>query len=115
MFAFVKTPYWERADEDTKEGLAELIEQLGEQVEEIELLPSAIDAWELHRTIMEAEMAVNLEREWNKGRDRLSEQLQAQPSAGATCARLIISALALGSRRSMKASSSFSSSATTQS
>ena len=49
MFAFVKTPYWERADEDTKEGLAELIEQLGEQVEEIELLPSAIDAWELHR------------------------------------------------------------------
>jgi Asp-tRNA(Asn)/Glu-tRNA(Gln) amidotransferase A subunit family amidase len=50
---------------------------LGEQVEEIELLPSAIDAWELHRTIMEAEMAANLEREWDKGRDRLSEQLQA--------------------------------------
>jgi len=46
----------ERVDEDTKEGFAELIEQLGEQVEEIELLPSAIDAWELHRTIMEAEM-----------------------------------------------------------
>ena len=45
MFAFVKTPYWERVDEDTKEGFAELIEQLGEQVEEIELLPSAIDAW----------------------------------------------------------------------
>ena len=82
MFAFVKTPYWERADEDTKEGLAELIEQLGEQVEEIELLPSAIDAWELHRTIMEAEMAVNLEGEWNKGRDRLSEQLRAQLERG---------------------------------
>ena len=82
MFAFVKTPYWERADEDTKEGLAELIEQLGEQVEEIELLPSAIDAWELHRTIMEAEMAVNLEREWDKGRDRLSEQLRAQLERG---------------------------------
>jgi Asp-tRNA(Asn)/Glu-tRNA(Gln) amidotransferase A subunit family amidase len=82
MFAFVKTPYWERADEDTKEGLAELIEQLGEQVEEIELLPSAIDAWELHRTIMEAEMAANLEREWDKGRDRLSEQLRAQLERG---------------------------------
>ena len=82
MFAFVKTPYWERADEDTKEGLAELIEQLGEQVEEIELLPSAIDAWELHRTIMEAEMAVNLEGEWDKGRDRLSEQLRAQLERG---------------------------------
>ena len=76
MFAFVKTPYWERVDEDTKEGFAELIEQLSEQVEEIELLPSAIDAWGLHRTIMEAEMAANLVREWDKGRDRLSEQLR---------------------------------------
>jgi Asp-tRNA(Asn)/Glu-tRNA(Gln) amidotransferase A subunit family amidase len=82
MFAFVKTPYWERVDEDTKEGFAELIEQLGEQVEEIELLPSAIDAWELHRTIMEAEMAANLEREWDKGRDRLSEQLRVQLERG---------------------------------
>jgi Asp-tRNA(Asn)/Glu-tRNA(Gln) amidotransferase A subunit family amidase len=82
MFAFVKTPYWERADEDTKEGLAELIEQLGEQVEEIELLPSAIDAWEFHRTIMEAEMAANLERPWDKGRDRLSEELRTQLERG---------------------------------
>jgi Asp-tRNA(Asn)/Glu-tRNA(Gln) amidotransferase A subunit family amidase len=82
MFAFVKTPHWERADEDTKKGFAELIGQLGEQVEEIELLPSAIDAWELHRTIMEAEMAANLEREWEKGRDRLSEQLRAQLERG---------------------------------
>jgi Asp-tRNA(Asn)/Glu-tRNA(Gln) amidotransferase A subunit family amidase len=82
MFAFVKTPYWERADEDTKEGFAELIEQLGAQVEEIELLPSAIDAWELHCTIMEAEMAANLEREWDKGRDHLSEQLRAQLERG---------------------------------
>ena len=82
MFAFVKTPYWERTDEDTKEGFAELAEQLGEQVEEIELLPSAIEAWELHRTIMGAEMAANLEREWERGRDRLSEQLRAQLERG---------------------------------
>jgi Asp-tRNA(Asn)/Glu-tRNA(Gln) amidotransferase A subunit family amidase len=82
MFAFVKTPYWERVDEDTKEGFAELIEQLGGQVEEIELLPSAVEAWNLHQTIMEAEMAANLEREWDKGRDRLSEQLRAQLERG---------------------------------
>src|SRR5206468_863889 len=30
MFAFVKTPHWERTDEATKEGFAELIEDLGE-------------------------------------------------------------------------------------
>ncbi len=82
LFGFVKTPYWERVDEDTKGGIAELIEQLGEQVEEVELLPSVIDAWELHRIIMEAEMAANLEREWEKGRDRLSEQLRSQLERG---------------------------------
>jgi Asp-tRNA(Asn)/Glu-tRNA(Gln) amidotransferase A subunit family amidase len=78
----VKTPYWDRVDKDTKEGFAELSEQLGEQIEAIELLPSAIDAWELHHTIMEAEMAANLEREWKKGCDRLSEQLRAQLESG---------------------------------
>jgi Asp-tRNA(Asn)/Glu-tRNA(Gln) amidotransferase A subunit family amidase len=77
LFAFVKTPYWERADEDTKEGFAELVKQLGEQVEEIEFLPSAVEAWNLHQTIMEAEMAANLEREWERGRDRFSERLLA--------------------------------------
>src|ERR687892_1261764 len=60
MFAFIKTPYWERADDDTKEGFAELVQSLGDRVEEIELFPSAADAWTWHQTIMEAEMAANL-------------------------------------------------------
>jgi Asp-tRNA(Asn)/Glu-tRNA(Gln) amidotransferase A subunit family amidase len=77
MLAFVKTPHWERADEETKEAFVELIEHLGDRVEEVELLPSAAEAWEWHRTIMEAEMAANLEREWEKGRERLSESLRA--------------------------------------
>ncbi|HEV8341289.1 MAG TPA: amidase [Candidatus Binatia bacterium] len=82
MFAFMKTPYWESADEETKEGFAELIEQLGDRVEEIELFPSAAEAWEWHRIIMEAEMAANLEPEWERGRDRLSESLRAQIERG---------------------------------
>ena len=76
MFAFIKTPYWERADEDTKEGFAEIIEDLGTQVEEVELFPSAGEAWQWHQNIMSAEMALNLEREWKRGRDHLSEQLR---------------------------------------
>jgi Asp-tRNA(Asn)/Glu-tRNA(Gln) amidotransferase A subunit family amidase len=82
MFAFIKTPMWERTDDDTKEGLAEIVEQLGSQVEEVELFPSATEAWEWHQTIMAAEMAANLEREWNAGRDRLSEQLRVQIERG---------------------------------
>jgi Asp-tRNA(Asn)/Glu-tRNA(Gln) amidotransferase A subunit family amidase len=77
MFAFVKLPDWERADEETKAGLAELIETLGDQAEEVELFPSTTEAWEWHKTIMEAEMAVNLRREYERGRDRLSEKLRA--------------------------------------
>jgi len=82
MFAFIKTPMWERADEDTKEGLAEIIEHLGAHVEEVELFPSASEAWQWHHDIMSAEMALNLEREWKHGRDRLSEQLRAQIERG---------------------------------
>ena len=90
MFAFVKTPLWERADEDTKEGFAEIVQHLGDRVEEVELFPSAAlrlgsgqaEAWEWHRTIAQAEMAANLEREWEKGRDRLSETLRAQIERG---------------------------------
>jgi Asp-tRNA(Asn)/Glu-tRNA(Gln) amidotransferase A subunit family amidase len=82
MFALIKTPIWERADDDTKEGFAELIEHLGGQAEEVELLPSALDAWQLHQKIMSAEMAINLEREWEKSRDRLSAQLRSQIERG---------------------------------
>ena len=90
MFAFVKTPHWERADDEMKEAFTELVEHLGDRVEEVELFPSAAlrpgsgqaEAWEWHRIIMEAEMAANLEREWEKGRDRLSEQLRVQIERG---------------------------------
>ena len=82
MFAFIKTPHWQRADEETREGFAEIIEHLGSQVEEVELFPSAMDAWQWHQSIMSAEMAYNLEREWRTGGARLSEQLRAQIERG---------------------------------
>jgi Asp-tRNA(Asn)/Glu-tRNA(Gln) amidotransferase A subunit family amidase len=75
MLAFIKTPHWERVDPETREAFAELTENLGDRVEEVELFPSAADAWDWHKTIMEAEMAANLEREWRSGRDKLSPQL----------------------------------------
>jgi Asp-tRNA(Asn)/Glu-tRNA(Gln) amidotransferase A subunit family amidase len=82
MFAFIKTPHWEGADNETKEAFAELIDELGDRIEEVELVPSAAEAWNWHRTIMEAEMALNLHREWQSGRERLSEILRAQIERG---------------------------------
>jgi Asp-tRNA(Asn)/Glu-tRNA(Gln) amidotransferase A subunit family amidase len=76
MLAFIKTPHWERAAPDTKDAFGELVEALGDRVEEVELFPSALEGWEWHRSIMAAEMAANLEREWRAGKDRLSPQLR---------------------------------------
>ena len=75
MLAFIKTPHWERVDTDAKEAFAELQEALGNRVEEVELFPSAAQAWDWHKTIMETEMAANFEREWQEGRAKLSKQL----------------------------------------
>jgi Asp-tRNA(Asn)/Glu-tRNA(Gln) amidotransferase A subunit family amidase len=77
MLAFIKTPHWERADAETREAFEELREALGDRVEEVELFPSAREAWDWHKTIMEAEMAANLSREWEKGRKKLSEKLRS--------------------------------------
>jgi len=76
LLAFVKGPAWERADAETREAFAELAESLGERVLEIELPASAAEVLEWHRTVMQAEMAANLDLEWRRGRDRLSESLR---------------------------------------
>jgi Asp-tRNA(Asn)/Glu-tRNA(Gln) amidotransferase A subunit family amidase len=80
--AFVRTPVWDRADAETTEAFAELAAGLGDCCEEQMLPDSLREAWDWHRTIMEAEMAVNLEAEWERGRDRLSESLRGQLARG---------------------------------
>ena len=82
LLGFVKTPHWERVTPEAKEAFGELIATLGDRVEEIDLIASAADAWEWQKTIMEAEMAANLEREWQIGRDKLSPQLRSLMERG---------------------------------
>lgn len=79
-FGFAKTARWEEIDADAREAFGELVELLGERVEEVELLPS--DAPEWHRITMDVEMALNLAREWEHGRDRLSAPLRARIESG---------------------------------
>lgn len=82
LLAFVKGPAWSRAEEETREAYAELVGELGDRVVEVELPETAQRALEWHRTIMEAEMAANLDLEWEKGRERLSEPLRALLARG---------------------------------
>lgn len=84
-FAFVKTPHWPRADADTHaawQGLCELLRAGPAEVEELELFPSALEAWRWHQTIMEAEMALHLDREWQTGAAQLSPGLREQLERG---------------------------------
>lgn len=80
--AFVKTPHWDGADSTTHEAFTELASVLGGHCQEYPLPESLNAAWDWHRTIAEAEMAVNLENEWDRGRDQLSERMRAQLGRG---------------------------------
>ena len=81
MFALIRTSRWDRTTDDTREAFRELAELLGDRLEEVELTLSD-EAFEWHRVIMEAEMAASLDREWETGRDRLSDQLRIQLGRG---------------------------------
>ena len=83
--ALIKTPHWDRTEPETRAAFQELAAHLGDRVEEISLPDSARDVLQWHRTVMEAEMAVNLTAEYEKGRDKLSESLRAQLERGRQC------------------------------
>ncbi|HEY5637180.1 MAG TPA: amidase [Burkholderiales bacterium] len=82
LVAFVRGPAWDRSEAETREAFEELAGHFGDRVVEVELPGSAAQSLDWHRTIMEAEMAANLDEEWERGRDRLSAPLRAQLERG---------------------------------
>jgi Asp-tRNA(Asn)/Glu-tRNA(Gln) amidotransferase A subunit family amidase len=75
MFAFVGTSRWADVDPDAREAFGELTEALGDRIESLELAVPAEETTAWHQTVMDAEMACNLAREWRDGRERLSPWL----------------------------------------
>jgi Asp-tRNA(Asn)/Glu-tRNA(Gln) amidotransferase A subunit family amidase len=75
-FAFVKTPVWKHADAVTQAAFAELVEALGEAAEEVAMGASFEAVVDLHKTVMETEMAHNFRRDYDQGRDKLSAPLR---------------------------------------
>jgi Asp-tRNA(Asn)/Glu-tRNA(Gln) amidotransferase A subunit family amidase len=82
IVAFVKPPVWDRTDAETREAFDELAAQLGDRAVHIELPSLTAQALDWHRTIMESEMSASLDREFEQGRDRLSESLRTQLARG---------------------------------
>jgi Asp-tRNA(Asn)/Glu-tRNA(Gln) amidotransferase A subunit family amidase len=81
-FGFFKTGRWSQMDADAQAVFGELVEHLGPRVEAFDLSIGADELAEQHRVIMDAELAVNLAREWETGRDRLSAALRARIQHG---------------------------------
>jgi Asp-tRNA(Asn)/Glu-tRNA(Gln) amidotransferase A subunit family amidase len=82
MLGFMKTPLWEGVDADAREAFAELVEHLGDRVEEVELSAATAEAWRWHEAISGAEMALSLRREWEAAREGLSPALCARIERG---------------------------------
>jgi Asp-tRNA(Asn)/Glu-tRNA(Gln) amidotransferase A subunit family amidase len=81
-FAFVRSPAWKFAEDVTVEAFAELVEALGENVAEVEIGESFDRVIDLHRVVMEVEMAHNLHRDYERGGEQLSKALRAQIERG---------------------------------
>ena len=81
-FTFVKTPAWPFAEDSTKTAFVELAKTLGPACEELVLPPQFDRAIALQRTIMFAEIALNLGRYYDRGKERLSAVVQETIEAG---------------------------------
>ena len=78
FLAFVKTPYWDLVDTDARDAFAELVGVLGDRIEEVTLSPLVEEAYAWQRVIGDAEVAANLAREYEHGRDALSASLRTR-------------------------------------
>ena len=75
FLAFVKSPVWDHAAEDTKAACNEMVSELGEYAGPFELDELINDVHDLHRLVMEADLARSFEREYVNGKDQLSDIL----------------------------------------
>jgi len=76
VVAFVKTPIWDKVEDDAKEAFAELADALGDQCDEVPLPNVFAGAWDWLRKIMCADIAKNFAGFYERGRDQLSDSLR---------------------------------------
>ena len=86
VFAFIRTPAWDKTEQVTKDGFRELIEALNEsKAKTIDIfdLPAQFDnIFEDHRVVMEADIARNFGKEYTCGKAELSAELRSMIERG---------------------------------
>ncbi|MDX2264223.1 MAG: amidase [Hyphomicrobiales bacterium] len=76
LFAFIKTPVWEKASAATVDAFAELAETLGAQCREVELPAAFNHVYEMQRVVMLSELAVSYGRLYDAGSSQMSAVLR---------------------------------------
>lgn len=79
---FARTPVWDQAEACTKEALTELVDALGDDVEEVALAEPFDKVVDWHRVIMETDLAKSFAGEYARGADRLSAILREMIERG---------------------------------
>ncbi len=73
--AMIKTAVWDHAEAYVHGAFEELAEHFGNSIEVMELPEAFQDAVMWHRTIMEADLALSFERDYQQGKEQLSDTL----------------------------------------
>ncbi|PCI40803.1 MAG: amidase [Rhodospirillaceae bacterium] len=81
-FAYIKGPAWSKCSDDTQEAFAELVEALGDQVEEIDLGDVYDEVFDWHRVVMDADIAKNLSDDYERGAKQISPVLSEMIERG---------------------------------
>jgi Asp-tRNA(Asn)/Glu-tRNA(Gln) amidotransferase A subunit family amidase len=81
-FAFVRGPYWARADGSTQAAVASFASSLGSAVVSIDLPPAFDDAESLHSVIMNAGIAESCQEDYRRSKALMSDILRGIIEAG---------------------------------
>jgi Asp-tRNA(Asn)/Glu-tRNA(Gln) amidotransferase A subunit family amidase len=81
-FAFVKTPVWDQADAEARQGLEKLARGLGDACFMHDLPAHYAEAWDAQRMVMAAEMAFNLGKIADRGGDKVSPRFHELMAEG---------------------------------
>jgi len=82
--AFIKTPVWDQADQQTGEAFAEIADALGENCQEISMPDEFGKVIDNIQTIMHADLARFLDKYIKRGEDKISEVLRTMIKDGQT-------------------------------
>ncbi len=82
--ALVKSPFWGQATQDAQAAFVGLAERLGSHAEAVELPDAFAAAADIHRTILEADLAGSFAEEYRRGASRLSPMLRSMIERGHT-------------------------------